>query len=66
LSDARFRGGVDSYLNALDSQRSLYAAHQTLIDSEIARLSNLVTLYQALGGGWLEHSLAPRMAGAGR
>jgi len=66
LSDARFRRGVDSYLNALDSQRSLYAAQQTLIGTELARMSNLVTLYQALGGGWLEHNAAPRVAGTRR
>jgi multidrug efflux system outer membrane protein len=62
LSDARFRRGVDSYLNALDAQRSLYAAQQTLIGVELSRMSNLVTLYQALGGGWLEHSAAARVA----
>jgi multidrug efflux system outer membrane protein len=62
LSDARFRRGVDSYLNALDAQRSLYAAQQDLIGIELSRLSNLVTLYQALGGGWLEHSAAPALA----
>jgi multidrug efflux system outer membrane protein len=55
LSDARYRQGVDSYLNALDSQRTLYAAQQTLIGTQLSRMSNLVTLYQALGGGWLEH-----------
>jgi multidrug efflux system outer membrane protein len=62
LSDARFRRGVDSYLNALDAQRSLYAAQQTLIGVELSRTSNLVTLYQALGGGWLEHSATTRVA----
>jgi len=56
LSDARFRNGVDSYLNALDSQRSLFAAQQNLIGTELSRMTNLVTLYQALGGGWLEHT----------
>jgi multidrug efflux system outer membrane protein len=65
LSDARYLSGVDSYLNALDSQRSLYAAQQTLIGTELSRQSNLVTLYQALGGGWLEHSAAPRVAASG-
>jgi multidrug efflux system outer membrane protein len=29
-----------------------------LIDVKLARLQNLVTLYKALGGGWLEHSAA--------
>ncbi len=66
LSDARFRRGVDSYLNSLDSQRALYAAQQTLIGTELARMSNLVTLYQALGGGWSEHTAAPRVAGTRR
>ena len=64
LSDARFRRGVDSYLNELDAQRSLYAAQQTLLGIELSRLSNWVALYQALGGGWLEHSAAPAVAKA--
>jgi multidrug efflux system outer membrane protein len=62
LSDARFRRGVDSYLNSLDAQRSLYSAQQTLIDIELSRVSNLVALYQALGGGWLEHSAVASVA----
>lgn len=52
LSDARFRRGIDSYLNVLDSERSLYAAQQDLIGTQLSRMTNLVTLYQALGGGW--------------
>jgi multidrug efflux system outer membrane protein len=56
LSDMRFRDGIDSYLNVLDSQRSLYTAQQTLIGVKLSRLQNLVTLYKALGGGWTEHS----------
>jgi multidrug efflux system outer membrane protein len=62
LSDARFRQGVDSYLNALDSQRALYSAQQNLIGIELSRMSNLVTLYQALGGGWYEYRPAARVA----
>ncbi len=52
LSDARFRSGVDSYLNVLDAQRSLYAAQQDLITLRLTKNSNHVTLYKALGGGW--------------
>jgi len=51
LSRARYEKGVDSYLNVLDSQRALYAAQQGLISVNLARLSNLVTLYKVLGGG---------------
>jgi multidrug efflux system outer membrane protein len=54
LSDARFRRGVDSYLNVLDSQRSLYDAQQNLIGTQLSRVLNLVTLYKVLGGGWVE------------
>jgi len=62
LSDARYREGVDSYLNALDAQRTLYAAQQSLIGTELARMANLVTLYQALGGGWFEQTAGARVA----
>ena len=51
LSQARYEKGVDSYLEVLDSQRSLYSAQQNLISVRLARLTNLVTLYKVLGGG---------------
>lgn len=51
LSQARFEKGVDSHLNVLDSQRSLYGAQQALIGVRLSRLANLVTLYKVLGGG---------------
>ena len=51
LSEARYKAGIDSYLTALDSQRSLYAAQQGLISVRLAQLTNLVTLYKVLGGG---------------
>ncbi len=56
LSEARFQRGVDSYLQLLDAQRSLYAAQQNLIGTQLTRVSNLVTLYKALGGGWSDVS----------
>lgn len=56
LSEARFRRGVDSYMSVLDSQRSSYGAQQGLITVRLSRLTNLVTLYKALGGGWRESS----------
>jgi multidrug efflux system outer membrane protein len=51
LSQVRYEKGVDSYLNVLDSQRSLYDAQQALISVHLDRLTNLVTLYRVLGGG---------------
>jgi multidrug efflux system outer membrane protein len=52
LADMRFRAGVDTYLTALDAERTLYAAQQSLVTAQEAQLQNLVTLYQDLGGGW--------------
>lgn len=52
LSDARYRSGIDSYLNVLDAERNLYAAQQNLITLRLVKNSNHVTLYKALGGGW--------------
>lgn len=54
LSEARFSQGIDSYLSVLDSQRSLYTAQQDLIGTQLSRLTNLVTFYKVLGGGWVE------------
>ena len=51
LSEARYRNGIDSYLNVLDAQRSLYSAQQGLITVRLSQLVNLVTLYKVLGGG---------------
>jgi multidrug efflux system outer membrane protein len=55
LATQRFQSGVDDYLPVLEAQQSLYIAQQTLLLLKQARLSNLVTLYKVLGGGWHEH-----------
>ena len=52
LTEARYRQGVDSYVDVLLAQQDLYAAQQNLLQFQAARLMNAVTLYRALGGGW--------------
>src|SRR6266702_217186 len=65
LSDLRYRDGVDSYLNVLTAQNDLYSAQQSLITASLNRLTNLVDLYQYLGGGWIERTGdTPRSADA--
>lgn len=54
LAEARYSKGVDTFLNALDSQRTLYSAEQSLVDTRLKALDNLVTLYRVLGGGLAE------------
>jgi len=59
LTEARFRSGVDSSLKVLAAQQTLDNARQNLIQSQYSRLFNLINLYQALGGGWREHTPQP-------
>lgn len=51
LADARWRNGIDSYLQALTAQRTLYSAQQDLITLSLVEATNRVTLYKVLGGG---------------
>jgi multidrug efflux system outer membrane protein len=50
LANARYRGGVDSFLQALDAQRSYYAAQGNLVATLLEAANNRVTLYRTLGG----------------
>ncbi|MDP9422044.1 MAG: TolC family protein, partial [Pseudomonadota bacterium] len=50
LSEARYREGIDSFLLTLDSQRTYFAAQQSLVQMRLEAASNLVDLYRSLGG----------------
>ena len=50
LAEARYREGIDTYLTTLVSQRALYTARQTKIATDLAALTNRITLYQVIGG----------------
>jgi multidrug efflux system outer membrane protein len=52
LTNARYRVGVDNYVEVLRAQQDLYAARQTLLRFQAAQLLNSVTVYRSLGGGW--------------
>jgi multidrug efflux system outer membrane protein len=52
LSNMRYRGGITTYLEVLDGQRSLYSAELTLAQARGNEYQSLVQLYRALGGGW--------------
>ncbi len=51
-ADLRYRGGVSSYLEVLDTERQRLAAEQVLAQAQRDELTSLVQLYMALGGGW--------------
>jgi len=52
ITNARYRQGVDSYVDVLLAQQDLYAAEQNLLQFQAARLLNAIALYRSLGGGW--------------
>ncbi|RZF65754.1 efflux transporter outer membrane subunit [Sphingomonas populi] len=50
LSEARYRGGIDTYLASLTAQQSFYASQRSLVNTQLTAATNLVTLYRTLGG----------------
>ena len=52
LAYARYLGGVDTQLNALDADRDLLQAQLDLRQIRLNELLSVVQLYKALGGGW--------------
>jgi multidrug efflux system outer membrane protein len=52
LSYMRYRGGVDTLLNALDADRDLFDAELGVAQTRRNELLTIVQLYRALGGGW--------------
>jgi multidrug efflux system outer membrane protein len=52
LSRARYDGGVTSYLEVLESERSLFRAELRASATRRAQVVAIISLYKALGGGW--------------
>jgi multidrug efflux system outer membrane protein len=53
ISEERLREGTIDLVTVLQTQQTLYQAQDTLFQAQLARLQAIVSLYQALGGGWL-------------
>ncbi|AWY19907.1 efflux transporter outer membrane subunit [Moraxella bovis] len=51
IAHARFRSGLDNYLNVLDAERSLFANQQSILNLELQKILSQIELYQVLGGG---------------
>ena len=57
LTEARYRAGIDPFLNVLVAQRSYYTAQNTLVQTKATAAHNRVALYQTLGGdSLLQHA----------
>lgn len=51
ITDERYKNGVDAWLSALDAARTMYAARQSLVEVRLEKATNMVSLYEVLGGG---------------
>jgi len=54
LSRMRYDEGVTSYLEVLDAERSLFNVELTLTSGQNAVFRSLISIYKAMGGGWVE------------
>jgi outer membrane protein, multidrug efflux system len=68
VQDARLREGLVSQLEVFDTERSLLGAQQQILQTYQQLISDTVTLYKALGGGWPPESVTNprRVAGSSR
>ena len=56
LAEIRYREGLVTYLDVLEAQRTVLSAELSLVQTERARLTEMVALFKAVGGGWDPHS----------
>jgi multidrug efflux system outer membrane protein len=62
LSRLRFDNGYAGYLEVLYAENELFSAELTAVRSQADRYAQIVNVYQAVGGGWVDEAdkLAPR------
>jgi NodT family efflux transporter outer membrane factor (OMF) lipoprotein len=53
IGETRLREGTVDLVALLVIQQALFTAQDNLIDARLARLQAILSLYQAVGGGWL-------------
>jgi outer membrane protein, multidrug efflux system len=54
LANRRFDQGVSGYLEVLVAENELFAAELAAVGLQASRYAQLVNVYQAMGGGWVE------------
>lgn len=53
IASLRYDNGYTSYIEVLDSQRSLFGAELTYVDTQKDVYVGLINTYKAMGGGWI-------------
>jgi outer membrane protein TolC len=59
ISETRLREGAVDLITVLNTQQTLFQAEDTLAQVRLARLLAVVSLFQALGGGWQKPTEVP-------
>jgi multidrug efflux system outer membrane protein len=67
FSRLRFDNGYAGYLEVLYAENELFSAELAAVRAQAERYTQLVNVYKAMGGGWVEKadSLAPQPQAAG-
>ncbi|MGY3615155.1 multidrug efflux system outer membrane protein [Bradyrhizobium sp. USDA 10063] len=52
LAEQQLRAGTADIVTVLQTQQTLFVAEDALWQAQLARLQAIISLYQALGGGW--------------
>jgi multidrug efflux system outer membrane protein len=52
LASLRYSAGLSGYMEVLEAQQQLFPAENARSLTRLARLTAMVNLYKALGGGW--------------
>ena len=56
LSRIRFDNGAASYVEVLVAENDLFGAELNAVSSQADRLTQIVNVYKAIGGGWVDLS----------
>jgi outer membrane protein, multidrug efflux system len=57
ISLVQFRAGTLDLLNVLTAENALFPAEDLLVQVRLAHAQSLVSLFQALGGGWQDNQM---------
>jgi outer membrane protein, multidrug efflux system len=52
IAEVQYRAGTITLLTVLNTETTLFAAEDTLVQDRLAHMQAIVSLFQALGGGW--------------
>ena len=65
MSRLRFDNGYAGYIDVLYAENELFTAELTAVRASADRFTELVNVYKAVGGGWIDEAdkLAPKAQG---